>query len=131
MGVSIRQANVADLLSMQETNLWCLPENYQMKYYLYHGLSWTQLIWVAEENGKIVGYVLAKLDDEDTSATATIHGHITSLAVLRTHRKRGIATLLMRNSQREMKTLFNAEYEQASASASAKRSERVCKDEVI
>ena len=28
--VSIRQANVYDLIEMQNTNLWCLPENYQV-----------------------------------------------------------------------------------------------------
>lgn len=34
----------------------------QMKYYLYHILSWPQLPYVAEDyNGKIVGYVLAKM----------------------------------------------------------------------
>ena len=37
-------------------------------------------------------------------------GHITSLAVLRTHRKRGIATLLMRRSQLEMHQVFGSEY---------------------
>lgn len=88
---------------MQHCNLLCLPENYQMKYYFYHGLSWPQvgavitppqpplkenpapmeppnpnpgdpntfffpppsflqLSYIAEdENGKIVGYVLAKM----------------------------------------------------------------------
>jgi GNAT superfamily N-acetyltransferase len=39
-----------------------------------------------------------------------LHGHITNLAVLRTHRKRGIATMLMRNSQREMHDVYDAEY---------------------
>lgn len=38
------------------------------------------------------------------------HGHITSLAVLRTHRKRGIATALMRRSQIEMEQVFGAEF---------------------
>ena len=33
-----------------------------MKYYLYHMLSWPQLPYVAEDSdGKIVGYVLAKM----------------------------------------------------------------------
>ena len=60
--VSIRQATLDDLLSMQDANLHCLPENYQMKYYLYHILSWPQLLYVAEDyNKKIVGYVLAKM----------------------------------------------------------------------
>eukprot|EP00953_Heterococcus_sp_UTEX-ZZ885_P021184 11830-Heterococcus_DN1.PRE.1 len=37
------------------------------------------------------------------------HGHITSLAVLRTHRKRGIATALMRASQLCMQEAFSAD----------------------
>lgn len=32
------------------------------QYYLYHILSWPQLLYVAEDyDGKIVGYVLAKM----------------------------------------------------------------------
>lgn len=50
MALSIRQATVDDLIQMQTANLWCLPENYQMKYYLYHVLSWPQLLFVAEDH---------------------------------------------------------------------------------
>lgn len=79
-----------------------------MKYYFYHLLTWPQLLWVAEEfDGKIVGYVLAKMEEDESQPK---HGHITSLSVLRTHRKRGIATALMRRSQLEMKDVFDAEY---------------------
>jgi ribosomal protein S18 acetylase RimI-like enzyme len=46
---------------MQNANLMCLPENYQLKYYVYHLLTWPQLSYVAEDRGKIVGYVLAKM----------------------------------------------------------------------
>ena len=54
--VNIRQATAEDLVSMQTTNLWCLPENYQLKYYLYHYLSWPQVLHVAEDHkGRIVG----------------------------------------------------------------------------
>ena len=92
---------------MQDANLHCLPENYQMKYYLYHYLSWPQLLWVAEDyDNKIVGYVLGKLDEEDN----IIHGHITSLAVMRSHRKLGIATKLMTATQKQMESTFNAEH---------------------
>ena len=57
---SVRQPD--DLLNMQHCNLLCLPENYQMKYYFYHALSWPQLSYCAEdESGKVVGYVLAKM----------------------------------------------------------------------
>jgi len=50
---------------------------------------------------------MGKMEEDET---APCHGHITSLAVLRTHRKRGIATMLMRNSQREMGQVFKAEF---------------------
>ena len=51
-----------DLLEVQNSNLWCLPENYQMKYYYYHIMTWPQLLYVAEDRErKIVGYVLAKM----------------------------------------------------------------------
>lgn len=34
----------------------------ETQYYFYHILSWPQLLFVAEDyNGKIVGYVLAKM----------------------------------------------------------------------
>lgn len=67
--VSIRNATVDDLFQMQHCNLSCLPENYQMKYYFYHILSWPQLLYVAEDsNKKIVGYVLAKM-----CARSTLH----------------------------------------------------------
>jgi len=107
MPISIRQARVEDLPAMQACNLRCLPENYQMKYYFYHVLSWPQLLQVAEdERGVVVGYVLAKMEED----AAVPHGHITSLAVLRTHRKLGLATRLMRASQKQMIACFQAQY---------------------
>ncbi|KAJ8905687.1 hypothetical protein NDN08_002192 [Rhodosorus marinus] len=105
--VNIRLANADDLLAMQTVNLSCLPENYQMKYYFYHVLSWPQLIHVAEDhNGQIVGYVLAKMEDEADA----VHGHITSLAVLRSYRRMGIARKLMEAAHRAMQETFQAKY---------------------
>ena len=92
--VNIRLAKPDDLMNMQHCNLLCLPENYQMKYYFYHGLSWPQLSYVAEdEKGKIVGYVLAKMEEDPDDSVP--HGHITSLAVKRSHRRLGLAQKLM------------------------------------
>jgi len=105
--VSIRPATIDDLPGMQACNLCCLPENYQMKYYFYHMLSWPQLPHCAVDyTGKICGYVLAKMEDE----TEEVHGHITSLAVARTHRKLGIASKLMRATIEVMKDCFSSEY---------------------
>ena len=108
--VSIRRATVEDLLKMQQTNLLCLPENYQFKYYIYHYLSWPSLLHVAEDhNGKIVGYVLAKLEDEDVKQ-GEIQGHITSISVLRTYRRLGVANKLMIHAINMMQEYYDADY---------------------
>lgn len=106
------------LPSIQTCNITNLPENYFLKYYLYHALTWPQLSFVAvmrpkngyrhnkklsgagvggEEYPKVVGYVLAKMEEEPVDGVP--HGHITSLSVMRTHRRLGIAERLMRMSR--------------------------------
>lgn len=106
--MNVRCAQPEDLMNMQHCNLLCLPENYQMKYYLYHGLSWPQLSYVAEDsNKKVVGYVLAKMEEEPDD---DIHGHITSLAVKRSHRRLGLARKLMDQAARAMVENFSAKY---------------------
>ncbi|TMS37715.1 hypothetical protein L596_004595 [Steinernema carpocapsae] len=106
--VEIRQATVEDLINTQHCNLLCLPENYQMKYYFYHALSWPQLTYVAEDHkGNIVGYVLAKMEEESDEEP---HGHITSLAVKRNFRRLGIAAKLMDQTARAMIENFNARF---------------------
>ena len=108
--VSIRRATVEDLLKMQQTNLLCLPENYPYKYYIYHYVSWPSLLHIAEDQkGKILGYVLAKLEDEDIKA-GDIQGHITSISVLRTYRRLGIASKLMSHAINMMQEYFDADY---------------------
>lgn len=106
--MNIRRARPDDLMNMQHCNLLCLPENYQMKYYFYHGLSWPQLSYIAEdEDGKIVGYVLAKMEEDPDDVP---HGHITSLAVKRSHRRLGLAQKLMDQASRAMIENFSAKY---------------------
>ena len=61
--MNIRVATTEDLMNMQHCNLLCLPENYQMKYYMYHGLSWPQLSFVAEDQkGQVSENMLKQLN---------------------------------------------------------------------
>jgi len=113
--VSSYPSHISLLPSIQLCNLTNLPENYFLKYYLYHALTWPQLSFVAVVRGsksskypKVVGYVLAKMEEEPTDGIP--HGHITSLSVMRTHRRLGIAERLMRMSQRAMAEVFEADY---------------------
>uniref|UniRef100_A0A8B9PPE0 N-terminal amino-acid N(alpha)-acetyltransferase NatA n=1 Tax=Apteryx owenii TaxID=8824 RepID=A0A8B9PPE0_APTOW len=67
-----------------------------------------QLSYIAEdENGKIVGYVLAKMEEDPDDVP---HGHITSLAVKRSHRRLGLAQKLMDQASRAMIENFSAKY---------------------
>ncbi|ODV79579.1 N-terminal acetyltransferase complex ARD1 subunit [Suhomyces tanzawaensis NRRL Y-17324] len=145
MGITIRQATINDIQAMQNANLHNLPENYQLKYYMYHILSWPQASFVAttydevegfgdeeeqdEDNlkqpiacdpkgdsayiskgEKIVGYVLGKMEDDPEAEDKTPHGHITSLSVMRTYRRMGLAEKLMRQSLYAMCESFGAQY---------------------
>jgi N-alpha-acetyltransferase 10/11 len=103
-----------------------LPENYQLKYYYYHILTWPQLLFCAEDytTGRIVGYVLAKMNDDAGASAETasssgggganaiplVNGHITSLAVARSHRRLGVASRLMAATHRAMAEVFGAAY---------------------
>jgi ribosomal protein S18 acetylase RimI-like enzyme len=108
---AMRRARLEDLHEIQNCNLWCLPENYMFQYYLYHYLSWSSLLYVAEENGEVCGYVLAKMDDEaDAEKSPDLQGHITSLSILRTHRRLGIANTLMNYSHDAMKKVQNCKF---------------------
>ncbi|KAL1896431.1 N-terminal acetyltransferase A complex catalytic subunit ard1 [Ceratocystis pirilliformis] len=116
--MDIRVLQVSDVPLIQHANVENLPENYFLKYHLYHALSWPQLSFVAVDMSrpkktpydypKIVGYVLAKMEEEP--ADGIKHGHITSLSVMRTHRRLGIAEKLMRQSQQAMVETFGAQY---------------------
>ncbi|KAG8528059.1 N-terminal acetyltransferase A complex catalytic subunit ard1 [Bacidia gigantensis] len=116
--MDIRVLTPSDIPHVQSTNITNLPENYFLKYYLYHALSWPQLSYVAVDvcrpkktpydPPKIVGYVLAKMEEEP--ANGIPHGHITSLSVMRTHRRLGLAEKLMKQSQRAMVETYNAQY---------------------
>jgi len=62
MAISIRNATMEDMLSLMDTNLRCLPENYAIRYYLYTLVTWPELTKVAiDPAGRVVGYVLAKM----------------------------------------------------------------------
>ncbi|KAG5509511.1 hypothetical protein JKF63_06216 [Porcisia hertigi] len=107
--MQLRRATMEDMYEMQNSNLRCLPENYNLRYYYYHILSWPQLLYVQQDyNRNTVGYVLGKMDDEEVADKK--HGHITSLAVLRSHRKLGIASRVMRATMKEMDAEYGAHY---------------------
>ncbi|KAK0191144.1 probable N-terminal acetyltransferase complex subunit ARD1 [Armillaria ostoyae] len=108
--MNIRLARIDDCNGMQACNLQNLPENYTMKYYLYHILTWPSLSYVAEDSeGRVVGYILAKMEEE-LGEDDDPHGHVTSISVLRTYRRLGLAKKLMVQSQEAMAAVYHASY---------------------
>ncbi|KAI0050199.1 acyl-CoA N-acyltransferase [Auriscalpium vulgare] len=106
----IRVATVEDLMGMQACNLQNLPENYHLQIYLYHILTWPSLSYVAvDDKGRVVGYALAKMD-EDLAEGDEPHGHLTSISVLRSYRRLGLAKKLMLQSQQAMSSVHKAAY---------------------
>ncbi|KAA8915570.1 hypothetical protein TRICI_002309 [Trichomonascus ciferrii] len=113
--MNIRQATVHDLEGMQNANLTNLPENYTLKYYLYHALSWPQASYVATTTTssgeeRIVGYVLAKLEDDNPDPNKPTQGHVTSLSVMRSYRRMGLAGKLMKQSLRGLYECYGAKF---------------------
>jgi peptide alpha-N-acetyltransferase len=70
-----------------------------------------RLVWTAEdENGMVVGHLFAKLEHDQTGSNTVTNAHITSLNVIKSHRKQGIATRLMRKSHDELAKHFSTQY---------------------
>lgn len=45
--MDIRQLRPSDMIDAQQTNITNLPENYPMKYYMYHLACWPELSYAA------------------------------------------------------------------------------------
>lgn len=84
-----------------------------MWYWMFHYLHSPQGTHVSvDDNGKILGYVLGKMDDEgrNKKPPVPLHGAITSVAVFNAYRKLGIATKLLGYTHRTFRECFHAEY---------------------
>ncbi|KAG9040715.1 N-terminal acetyltransferase A complex catalytic subunit ard1 [Tulasnella sp. UAMH 9824] len=68
-------------------------------------MTWPSLSYVAEDNkGRVVGYILAKMEEDAAEKNEPPHGHVTSISVLRSYRRLGLAKKLMLLSREENET---------------------------
>ena len=91
-----RNATVQDAKKMNEINIACLPENYDLHEWLTVLQYFSKFCFVAEVNNEIVGYILGIMQDAK-------HGNIASLAVSKNFRGRGIGKTLLVKSLVELK----------------------------
>ena len=66
--------------------------------------------YVGHTGEKLVGYVLAKMNDDPDSKDSEANGHITSLSVMRTYRRMGLAEKLMRQALFALCEVHDAKY---------------------
>ena len=60
--VIVRRATEVDIPAVMEVNVKSLPENYWYGFYLHILKNWPETFFVAEVDGKIVGYAMTRIE---------------------------------------------------------------------
>ncbi len=108
--VVIRRAVESDIPSVILVNQLSLPENYPEYFFYMHLNNWGEAFYVAEDKGRIVGYIMPRIETGFGFFSHFIvkKGHVVSIAVLEGYRRRGIATRLMEKSMESMRERYGA-----------------------
>ncbi|HDI31323.1 MAG TPA: ribosomal-protein-alanine N-acetyltransferase [Thermofilum sp.] len=101
----IREFKPEDLDEVIRINKENLPENYPSYFFKMHHERFPKAFLVAIVNGKIVGYVMCRVEEGPlyTSNRNGKQGHVVSLAVDKPYRRKGIGRELMLKA---MKSLY-------------------------
>ncbi len=102
---TIRKFKENDLQSVMEINRETLPENYTDYFFLDLYERFPETFIVAEEEGKIVGYIMCRIEVGLSNfglGGLVRKGHVVSIAVLPRWRRKGIAQALMKRAMEGM-----------------------------
>ena len=94
----LRRCELGDIIPVMEINLRTLPEHYSD--YFYESLleELPEAFIVAEISGKIIGYIMCILEHGFSNFKKlgfVKKGHIVSVAIIDTHRRKGFGSLLV------------------------------------
>ena len=109
--IKLRKFEPKDLEEVMYINKTCLPENYPSYFFMDHFRRFPDIFLVAEINGRIVGYIMCRIE---TSLLDLRHfswgkrGHTISIAVLPQYRRRGIGYALVSNALKAMSKTYGA-----------------------
>ncbi|MEM1620073.1 MAG: ribosomal protein S18-alanine N-acetyltransferase [Fervidicoccaceae archaeon] len=106
----IRRASLEDLPAVIEINRSSLPENYPFYFFREHLENWPEAFLVAEIEGKVVGYVMCRVEVGfgHLNKVPMRRGHVISLAVAERYRRLGIGTALMKEAIEALKNVYKA-----------------------
>ena len=102
---TLRRFKPSDVEQVMHINRVCLPENYTTFFFMNLYQRFPETFIVAEENGKVVGYIMCRIETGIPSFKLlgiTRKGHVISIAVLPEHRREGIGYALVREAMRAM-----------------------------
>jgi ribosomal-protein-alanine N-acetyltransferase len=94
-----------DLQQVMQINRLCLPENYMDFFFMDLYQRFPETFIVAEESGKIVGYIMCRIEVGLASfglGGLIRKGHVVSIAVLPQGRRKGVAQELMTKAMKGM-----------------------------
>jgi ribosomal-protein-alanine N-acetyltransferase len=103
----LRKFEPDDLPSVTEINRLCLPENYMDFFFMDLHKRFPETFIVAEEDGKIVGYIMCRIEVGLASlglGGLIRKGHVVSIAVLPRGRRKGVAQALMTAAMEGMRS---------------------------
>ena len=102
---NLRKFTPDDLQSVIRINRLCLPENYMDFFFMDLYKRFPETFIVAEEDGKIVGYIMCRIEVGLASfglGGLIRKGHVVSIAVLPQGRRKGVAHALMTRAMEGM-----------------------------
>ena len=108
--IVVRKARKEDIPIIMYINRVSLPENYPEWFFEEHLERWGEAFYVAEILGKVVGYVMSRVEfgaPYVVEGTIVKKGHIVSVAVLEAYRRRGIGRRLMEHALRALKEVYD------------------------
>ncbi len=103
---NLRKFMPDDLQSVTQINRLCLPENYMDFFFMDLHKRFPETFIVAEEDGKIVGYIMCRIEVGLASLSLgglIRKGHVVSIAVLPQGRRKGVAQQLMTKAMEGMR----------------------------
>jgi ribosomal-protein-alanine N-acetyltransferase len=109
-GIIVRKAEPTDIPAVMRINLDTLPENYPEYFFRQIQERYAEAFYVAEREGNVIGYIMCRMEGgiSNFGLRWVRRGHIVSVAVLQEHRRQNIASELIRQAMKALKSVYAA-----------------------
>jgi len=104
---NLRKFKPEDLNQVIYINQTCLPENYSTYFFMELYRNFPETFIVAEEDGKVIGYIMCRIESGFSGFSFVKKGHVISIAVLPDYRRRGVGEALLKEALQAMVTHYS------------------------